>query len=141
MRPEGASWTLHAQGVLGEAAEQEAAQDAQRDSALEIWPPVGGEPIDLTGHYAALAGRGYGYGPSFQGLVEAWRVGDAVYGRAVLAEALRSSADEYGLHPALLDSALHVLSFDRVAGAGGRRGFAAAAVRVVGGVAGRDGRA
>ena len=117
---EGASWRLHAQGVLAsEAVEQEAAAE---ETGLEIWPPVGGEPIDLTGHYAALAGRGYGYGPSFQGLVEAWRVGDAVYGRAVLAEALRSSADEYGLHPALLDSALHVLSFDRVAGAGGSEG-------------------
>ena len=67
--------------------------------------------------FPALAARGYGYGPSFQGLVEAWRVGEVVYGRAVLAEALTSSADEYGLHPALLDSALHVLSFDRLAGA------------------------
>ncbi|KJC50362.1 SDR family NAD(P)-dependent oxidoreductase, partial [Bradyrhizobium sp. LTSP857] len=110
---EGGSWTLHAQGVLGEAAEQEAAQE----SGLEVWPPVGGEAIDLSGHYARMQARGYGYGPLFQGLVEAWRVGDAVVGRAVLAEALWPSADEYGLHPALLDSALHVLSFDRVAGA------------------------
>ncbi|HEY4973983.1 MAG TPA: acyltransferase domain-containing protein, partial [Steroidobacteraceae bacterium] len=117
--PEGASWTLHAQGVLGVAAEEAAAQDGGLDeSGLEAWPPVGGEPIDLTGHYAALAARGYGYGPSFQGLREAWRVGDAVYGRAVLADALTSSAEEYGLHPALLDSALHVLSFDPVAGSG-----------------------
>ena len=61
--------------------------------------------------------RGYGYGPLFQGLVEAWRVGDAVVGRAVLAEALWPSAESYGLHPALLDSALHVLSFDPIAGA------------------------
>ena len=44
----------------------------------------------------ALAARGYGYGPSFQGLVEAWRVGDAVYGRAVLPEALSSSAESTG---------------------------------------------
>ena len=50
----------------------------------------GREPIDLTGLYAALPARGYGYGPSFQGLREAWRVGDAVYGRVVLAEALSS---------------------------------------------------
>ncbi|WP_045011528.1 acyltransferase domain-containing protein, partial [Bradyrhizobium sp. LTSP849] len=110
---EGGSWTLHAQGVLGEVAEQEAAQE----SGLEVWPPVGGEAIDLSGHYARMQARGYGYGPLFQGLVEAWRVGDAVVGRAVLAEALWPSADEYGLHPALLDSALHVLSFDRIAGA------------------------
>ncbi|PNA92097.1 hypothetical protein C1X27_27160, partial [Pseudomonas sp. MPR-AND1B] len=90
------SWTLHAQGVLGEAVEQEAVTDSE----LAVWPPVGGEAIDLSGHYARLAARGYGYGPLFQGLVEAWRVGDAVYGRAVLAEALGSSADSYGLHPA-----------------------------------------
>ncbi|WP_280706433.1 type I polyketide synthase [Bradyrhizobium sp. BR13661] len=109
--PEGASWTLHAQGTLGEAAE--ASQD---NSELEIWPPVGGEPIDLSGHYARLAARGYGYGPLFQGLVEAWRVGNAVYGRAVLADALGASADSYGLHPALLDSALHVLTLAHVKG-------------------------
>jgi pimaricinolide synthase PimS1 len=110
--PEGASWTLHAQGMLGEAADQEAATD----SGLEVWPPVGGEPIDLGGHYARLQAHGYGYGPLFQGLVEAWRVGNAVVGRAVLAEALGSSADAYGLHPALLDSALHVLTLAQVKG-------------------------
>jgi len=110
--PEGTSWTLHAQGVLGEAAEE-----AAEETGLEVWPPAGGTSIDLTGHYARLAARGYGYGPLFQGLVEAWRVGDAVVGRAVLAEALWPSAESYGLHPALLDSALHVLSFDRTAGA------------------------
>ena len=124
--PEEASWTLHAQGVLSSAEEAAAADE----TGLAAWPPAGGEPIDLTGHYAALAARGYGYGPSFQGLREAWRVGDAVYGRVVLAEALTSSADEYGLHPALLDSALHVLGLVD-GGRGCRRGFAAAAVRVV----------
>ena len=45
---EGASWTLHAQGVLGEATEQEAAQDNIEASGLDVWPPVGGQPIDLT---------------------------------------------------------------------------------------------
>ena len=75
-----------------------------------------GSAIDLTGHYAALPARGYGYGPSFQGLVEAWRVGDVVYGRAVLAEALtsiwrrvRAASGAAGC------SALHVLSLRRVA--------------------------
>ena len=104
---EGSAWTLHAQGVLSLAPE---AVDGG-DGGLEAWPPVGGTSIDLTGLYATLQARGYGYGPSFQGLREAWRVGDAVYGRAVLPEALSSSAEEYGLHPALLDAALHVLGF------------------------------
>ena len=110
--PEGASWTLHAQGVLSLAPEAV----AEEETGLEAWPPVGGTSIDLTGHYAALQARGYGYGPSFQGLREAWRVGEVVYGRAVLPEALWSSAEEYGLHPALLDAALHVLGLEQVEG-------------------------
>ena len=132
---EGASWTLHAQGVLGEAAEQEAAED-EGDSGLEAWPPAGGESIDLTGLYAAVAGSRVRLWAVVPGAGEAWRVGDVVYGRAVLPEALSSSAEEYGLHPALLDAALHVLSFAPVGGR--QRRFGAAAVRVVGGDAGCD---
>ncbi|HEY4974025.1 MAG TPA: polyketide synthase dehydratase domain-containing protein, partial [Steroidobacteraceae bacterium] len=116
--PEGASWTLHAQGVLGLAPEATVQEAAAEESGLEAWPPAGGTSIDLTGFYSKLQARGYGYGPSFQGLCEAWRVGDAVYGRAVLPEALSSSAEEYGMHPALLDAALHVLSLEQVAGGG-----------------------
>ena len=48
-----------------------------------------------------MQAHGFGYGPAFQGLREAWRVGDAVYGRAVLPEALSESAEAYGVHPAL----------------------------------------
>ena len=110
----GTAWTLHAQGVLSLA--QEAAAE---ESGLEAWPPVGGTPIDLTGLYSTLQAHGYGYGPSFQGLREAWRVGDVVYGRVVLPEALSASADDYGLHPALLDAALHVLGLADAGVAGG----------------------
>ena len=104
--PEGSAWTLHAQGVLSGA---EATAALPEEVGLEAWPPVGGTPIDLTGLYSTLQAHGFGYGPAFQGLREAWRVGDAVYGRAVLPEALSESAESYGLHPALLDAALHVL--------------------------------
>src|SRR5262249_55970934 len=101
---EGTAWTLQAQGVLSLAPEA-----AAEESGLEAWPPVGGTAIDLTGLYSALQAHGYDYGPSFQGLREAWRVGQAVYGRAVLPDALTESAEGYGVHPALLDAALHVL--------------------------------
>ena len=82
---------------------------AAEESGLEAWPPVDGTAIDLTGLYSTLQAHGYDYGPSFQGLREAWRVGQVVYGRAVLPEALSKSAEGYGVHPALLDAALHVL--------------------------------
>ena len=103
---EGSAWTLHAQGMLSRA---EATAALPEEVELEAWPPVGGTPIDLTGLYTTLQAHGFGYGPAFQGLREAWRVGDAVYGRAVLPEALSELAEGYGLHPALLDAALHVL--------------------------------
>jgi len=109
----GSAWTLHAQGVLSLA--QEAAAD---ETGLEAWPPAGGTLIDLTGLYARLQAHGYGYGPSFQGLREAWRVGEVVYGRVVLPEALSESAAGYGLHPALLDAALHVLGLAAAGEAG-----------------------
>ena len=103
---EGTAWTLHAQGMLSGA---EATAALPEEVGLAAWPPVGGTPIELTGLYSTLQAHGFGYGPAFQGLREAWRVGDAVYGRAVLPEALSESAEAYGLHPALLDAALHVL--------------------------------
>src|SRR5262249_31339283 len=102
--PEGSHWTLQSQGVL--SSEPEAMAE---ENGLAAWPPAGGTSIDLKEFYATLQARGYGYGPSFQGLREAWRLGDAVYGRAVLPETLSSSAESYGLHPALLDATLHVL--------------------------------
>ena len=133
--PEGSAWTLHAQGMLSGA---EATAALPEEVGLEAWPPVGGTPIDLTGLYSTLQAHGFGYGPAFQGLREAWRVGDAVYGRAVLPEALSESAEAYGLHPALLDAALHVLGLADAGGGARQRRFAAVAVRVVGGVAARD---
>ena len=133
--PEGTAWTLHAQGMLSAAEATAAVSDA---AGLESWPPVGGTAIDLTGLYSTLQAHGYGYGPSFQGLREAWRVGDAVYGRAVLPEALSESAEAYGVHPALLDAALHVLGLVDGGVARGGDGFAAVAVRVDAGVAARD---
>ena len=51
---------------------------------LEQWPPPGAVPVDLTDLYPKLASQGLGYGPAFQGLVEAWREGSMLYGRAVL---------------------------------------------------------
>ena len=113
---DGAPWTLHAQGTLSQT---EATAAMPEEVGLEAWPPLGGTPIDLTGLYSALRAHGLGYGPAFQGLREAWRVGEAVYGRVVLPEALSESAESYGLHPALLDAALHVLGLADAGVAGG----------------------
>ncbi|MFV2216686.1 type I polyketide synthase, partial [Actinomadura sp. LOL_016] len=105
-RPDGAAspdppWTLHAEGVLVAAAV------GRRGEALRVWPPPAARPVDLTGFYDDLAERGYEYGPAFQGLRAVWRRGDEVYGEVSLPERQAEGAEGFGVHPALLDAALH----------------------------------
>jgi pimaricinolide synthase PimS1 len=97
-------WTLHATGVLAVDG------DAGAVPALGSWPPPGAQAIDLTDLYARLAARGLGYGPAFQGLKRAFRAGSILYGEVELPTALAGHAEAYGVHPALLDAALHTLS-------------------------------
>ena len=99
--PDETAWTLHAQGVLSFAQEEAAGAG---ESGLETWPPTDGQQIDLAGFYSDLASRGYGYGPSFQGLQEAWRIGDTVYGRVALPEALRNRRSFSGAPPSSMRS-------------------------------------
>ncbi|MFG2833288.1 SDR family NAD(P)-dependent oxidoreductase, partial [Streptomyces sp. NPDC048434] len=76
---------------------------------LGAWPPAGAESVPVDDAYEGFAQRGYGYGPAFQGLRQMWRAGDTVYAEAELPEGIDSDAAGFGLHPALLDAALHSL--------------------------------
>ncbi|MGW9214513.1 SDR family NAD(P)-dependent oxidoreductase, partial [Embleya sp. NPDC055664] len=94
-------WTRHAVGTLSAGA---SAQDAS--FASETWPPTDAEPMDLDGFYADLEHGGYAYGPAFRGLRAAWRVGEDTYAEVALPDEA-ADAGRFGLHPALLDAALH----------------------------------
>ncbi|MEW1928589.1 SDR family NAD(P)-dependent oxidoreductase, partial [Streptomyces sp. NPDC088360] len=96
----GADWTRHATGFLTTGAPAEPAAPAQ-------WPPAEAEPVDIEGLYDSLEGAGFGYGPAFQGLRAAWRGEGAVYAEIELDEDQHRDAASFGLHPALLDAALH----------------------------------
>ncbi|MEV8019755.1 type I polyketide synthase [Streptomyces sp. NPDC086554] len=93
-------WTRHADGVL-------APQEPGEAPDLATWPPVGAEPVELDGFYERLTAEGYGYGPAFQGLTAVWQRGDEVFAEVRLAEREQAQAGRFGLHPALLDAALH----------------------------------
>ena len=95
-----ADWTCHAQGVLVEATPETAAP-------FDAWPPAGAEPVDLTSLYDRLAARGIAYGPAFQGMERAWVEGEAIYAEVGLDEKQEREARAFGVHPALLDSAVH----------------------------------
>ncbi|WP_371106232.1 MULTISPECIES: type I polyketide synthase, partial [Streptomyces] len=108
-------WLRHASGVLVAGAPA-----ASFD--LGVWPPAGAMPVELDGLYEGMAGLGLAYGPVFRGLRSAWRLGDEVYAELELPEGARSEAGAFGLHPALLDSALHAVGLGGlVEGEGGAR--------------------
>ncbi|MFG2408444.1 SDR family NAD(P)-dependent oxidoreductase [Streptomyces brevispora] len=93
-------WTRHAHGTLTREAPAPAFD-------LTQWPPAGATPVDVESAYERLRERGYAYGPAFQGLRAAWRRGDDVFAEVALDGPARSEAAAFGLHPALLDAAMH----------------------------------
>ncbi|MEU9510828.1 SDR family NAD(P)-dependent oxidoreductase, partial [Micromonospora sp. NPDC048170] len=97
----GAEWKCHASGTLADAP-------APAPVAHE-WPPPGAEPVDVGDFYGWLLARGFCYGPAFQGVQEVWRRGDELFARATLRAEDEPAAVRYGVHPALLDAAMHPL--------------------------------
>ncbi|MFB9904429.1 SDR family NAD(P)-dependent oxidoreductase [Allokutzneria oryzae] len=93
-------WTLNGQGTLVESG-------STVDAGLAEWPPAGAQSIALEGLYADLAGSGFAYGPAFQGLKAAWRRGEEIFTEVELPDAAKAKGGEFGIHPALLDAALH----------------------------------
>ncbi|HWF28646.1 MAG TPA: type I polyketide synthase [Mycobacterium sp.] len=98
----GSGWSLHAEGVLR-------AGSVQPGADLSAWPPVGAVPVDVGDGYERLAERGYGYGPAFRGLTSMWRRGDEVFAEVTLPEDAGVSVAGFGVHPAMLDAALHAV--------------------------------
>ncbi|WP_346168548.1 polyketide synthase dehydratase domain-containing protein, partial [Streptomyces javensis] len=96
-------WVRHAVGVLAPVGSEPV------PAPLAAWPPAGAESVPVDGAYERLAQRGYGYGPAFQGLRQVWSAGDTVFAEVELPEAAEADAAGFGLHPALLDAALHSL--------------------------------
>ncbi|MET8054818.1 beta-ketoacyl synthase N-terminal-like domain-containing protein, partial [Streptosporangium sp. NPDC005286] len=107
-------WVRHATGALTTGASPAEPFD------VAVWPPAGAAAIELDGLYEELAEEGLGYGPAFQGLRAAWRRDDEVFAELSLPEQAGDAA-LFGLHPALLDAALHVVPFAGLDDAAGGR--------------------
>ncbi|NGO73792.1 polyketide synthase dehydratase domain-containing protein, partial [Streptomyces boncukensis] len=96
------SWVCHAAGTLGG---RESAW-APALGAEGAWPPAAAEAVDVEGFYERAGAAGYAYGPAFQGVRALWRDGPDLLAEVELPEAA-GEPDGYGIHPALLDAALH----------------------------------
>ncbi|MFK0121020.1 SDR family NAD(P)-dependent oxidoreductase, partial [Streptomyces sp. NPDC090994] len=113
----GTPWTRHASGTLRPADDTDTVADTAEATSmadLTVWPPAGAvavDPADVEGLYDGLEQAGYRYGPVFQGLRAAWRGDGAVYAEVALPDDHEDRAAAFGLHPALLDAAMHTLAF------------------------------
>ncbi|WP_344871550.1 SDR family NAD(P)-dependent oxidoreductase, partial [Nonomuraea antimicrobica] len=95
-------WVRHAEGMLASVG-----GEGRSRFDLAQWPPAGAEPVEVSNLYEVLASDGYSYGPAFQGLKRAWARDGEVFAEVELGEREAAEAARYGLHPALLDAALH----------------------------------
>ncbi|MFF2331326.1 MULTISPECIES: SDR family NAD(P)-dependent oxidoreductase [unclassified Streptomyces] len=103
-QPDDGEWVRHASGSLTDSA-------GPTESEATVWPPEGAEEVAIGDVYARLGARGYDYGPAFQGLTALWRRGDEVFAEVALPPEQAADADRFGVHPALLDAALHAVWF------------------------------
>ncbi|WP_030348964.1 thioester reductase domain-containing protein, partial [Streptomyces sp. NRRL S-1022] len=89
-RPDGGDlpWTVYARGRLGHGT-------AKAPFGPAEWPPPEAAALALSDTDTA------------RGVTAAWRLGDEVFADVVLDEALHAEAADFGLHPALLRSALY----------------------------------
>ncbi|WP_218029947.1 polyketide synthase dehydratase domain-containing protein, partial [Streptomyces rishiriensis] len=100
----GTPWVRHASGRLSADVPAPAAM-------FGVWPPKDATAVNVTDLYEELIARGYGYGPVFQGLRAVWRRDDEVFAEVALPSGEVDAAAGFGLHPALLDAALHAGAF------------------------------
>ncbi|ARZ72145.1 polyketide synthase [Streptomyces albireticuli] len=103
-RPDEA-WTEHATGTLTTGARP-------TDFDASVWPPRDATVVDLDGFHAGT------------GLRAAWSRGDEVFVEAGLPDGIASDAQDFGLHPALLEAVAHAAA---LCGVGDEDGAAYAA--------------
>jgi len=107
------AWTRHATGYLSAAAADTAGTadpdtDPPGHGGAAPWPPADAEPVELDAVYERLADGGLEYGPAFRGLRAMWRSragANEVFAEVALPADLGRGG--FGVHPALLDAALH----------------------------------
>ncbi|MFE9466670.1 SDR family NAD(P)-dependent oxidoreductase [Streptomyces virginiae] len=130
-RPEddadGRGWSRNAHGTVlpdgaGQAPEPSAGHGGE---PAGVWPPRDAEPVPgpVADLYSLLGAKGLVYGPVFRGVRAVWRRGQEVFAEVALPAGAGPAPDGYGLHPALLDAALHPIALgDLIDGADGPEG-------------------
>ncbi|MFB9840152.1 acyltransferase domain-containing protein, partial [Actinoallomurus acaciae] len=96
-----AEWTENATATL--------AEDTRPGPGVPWPPPADARPLDMNGFYEGLT---VDYGPSFRAVQAVWAGDGEAWAELRLPE--QADPDGYGLHPALLDAALHPIAAARL---------------------------
>ena len=96
-------WTRHARGRVSSGQDDRAALDLETAKQLCV------QEVPVGGLYERLSREALHYGPCFRGLKQMFRSRREVLGKVELPEDHRNEARQYQLHPALLDTCLHVM--------------------------------
>ncbi|WP_455678800.1 acyltransferase domain-containing protein [Streptomyces atroolivaceus] len=113
---EAGEWTCHARAVVAPVLRNPV--DTSEFRVLSgAWPPPGAQALEPAALYAELEERGHVHGPAFRGLRSAWRNGTDILAEVTLPdEAFAAGHGFGGLHPALLDAALHAHTAEQPTG-------------------------
>jgi acyl transferase domain-containing protein/NADPH:quinone reductase-like Zn-dependent oxidoreductase/SAM-dependent methyltransferase/acyl carrier protein len=104
---QGAAWSLHVVGSM----RSERTESPFVSSTIETNSAL--QPVVVDTFYRYMADLGLKYGEEFRAVREMAAANGESAGRVALSDASAKRADEYPLHPVLLDGALHVLSAGR----------------------------
>ncbi|MEV8505696.1 type I polyketide synthase [Actinoplanes sp. NPDC051475] len=102
-------WTRHAAGLLSDSY----AETSGSGFDFGQWPPPGAVREAIDDFYDNLTDRGYAYTLAFAGLTAVWRRGEEIFAEAALPADYLDEVDQFGIHPALFDAALHANAFHR----------------------------
>ena len=105
-------WTCNASAVLAPVRQEDLSSASLELLREETWPPQDAEELDVAGFYERLALVGLQYGPAFQGVTAAWRRDGQLFAEVALEQQQAEQAGRFGVHPALLDAALHAAMLD-----------------------------
>ncbi|HKQ08266.1 MAG TPA: type I polyketide synthase [Blastocatellia bacterium] len=100
------SWVLHAAGAMSVAQTEAAPPPTAIESIRARCDCVLSQDV----HYRMLAQRGLQYGPCFRGVKQLWRGRRIALADIALPGPAGAKADNYQVHPALLDSCFQALA-------------------------------
>uniref|UniRef100_UPI000A3DBC8F type I polyketide synthase n=1 Tax=Nocardia anaemiae TaxID=263910 RepID=UPI000A3DBC8F len=98
-------WVRHAEGLL-------ATEQTVSVPMAPAWPPADATELDAQAGYERLAAAGYGYGPAFRAVQRLWRNQEALFAEVALPDSVQVGG--FGIHPALLDAAVHAAALGSV---------------------------